>query len=578
MLFSEDAGVKPYPSITGFHGKTKVVPSPQPQQMNTKICATCGLPEDANPAHSDAYAGAGKHGFKAATSADAAKAVTEDAIVYFGGPIKSLGNGKIGGYAVVFSGDNDPDLDQDFFDANTDFWFEPGEAKSVTTIYDHGMDDALKSVKIGNGTLKHTDEGLWYEGQLKVSDNYRKYLASINQLIDDGRLHYSTGSSPHLIVRSKVGKSFHIDQWPIAELSLTPKPKEVRTKAVSLKSLSSPEFTLRDSMKSAIDPDGDGDDDTSAATDTDNSHFDKDGKKKPEMFDGEGKPVAKAVKAVDDPEHTFVPSEDDSTVCEECGETFDDGNHGENTKALVNNRPMKGIFEQELAEGGVQKYQLDNALNEVCRDISNAKMTEDISGATIDVSAKVAEAVTEYAARLIPVITSQVNDFVDDQEANSGSGVESCGPKSSFYLRSFPESNLQSFIRSTKAGLESKLTLTEHSAKAVTAVRELTEVCTEFDVSLKSFIDRVRKRAEFRDATKSGRVISASTLEKLQTAHEKMGTSIGSMQESHKHISDLMQLANPQKSGDIVDGIDPNRILVAIEMQRQNLANSGISL
>jgi len=54
--------------------------------------------------------------------------------------------------------------------------------------------------------------------------------------------------------------------------------------------------------KSAKDPDGDGDDDTNAAGDKDNSHFDTKGNKKPEMFDSDGKPMAKAASEITVPQ------------------------------------------------------------------------------------------------------------------------------------------------------------------------------------------------------------------------------------------------------------------------------------
>ena len=43
----------------------------------------------------------------------------ENNLVAFGGEIKALGDGKIGGYLIRFSDENTPDLVGDFFNAKT---------------------------------------------------------------------------------------------------------------------------------------------------------------------------------------------------------------------------------------------------------------------------------------------------------------------------------------------------------------------------------------------------------------------------------------------------------------------------
>ncbi len=55
--------------------------------------------------------------------------------------------------------------------------------------------------------------------------------------IHRGSIGFSSGSSPHLVRKQKRGAVTEITSWPVSEISLTPKPVEVRTKAFPLKAL-----------------------------------------------------------------------------------------------------------------------------------------------------------------------------------------------------------------------------------------------------------------------------------------------------------------------------------------------------
>ena len=50
----------------------------------------------------------------------------EDNLVYYGGAVKVLGDGRVGGYLVRFSDDKSPDLEGDFFSPATDLGVESG--------------------------------------------------------------------------------------------------------------------------------------------------------------------------------------------------------------------------------------------------------------------------------------------------------------------------------------------------------------------------------------------------------------------------------------------------------------------
>lgn len=155
----------------------------------------------------------------------------EKTIVSFGGDVKALDDGKVGGYLVRFSTDSDPDLERDFFNKSTDF----GEITLSAVYYHHGLDKQLKRRKLGKGTLTIDDVGVWIEAQLEMRDEYEK---AVYELAQAGKLGWSSGTAAHLVEREQVGKSWWIKAWPLGlDASLTPTPAEPRTRAVPLKSL-----------------------------------------------------------------------------------------------------------------------------------------------------------------------------------------------------------------------------------------------------------------------------------------------------------------------------------------------------
>jgi len=157
----------------------------------------------------------------------------DDIMVMLGGEVKALGEGKVGGYLVVFSSQKEPDLAVDWFDTKTDFDANDGER--ATILYDHGFDDTLKARKLGNVQMKMLPAGVWVEGQLELRDEYEE---KIYELVKAKKLGWSSGVPAHLVRRTQTGKSYHVDSWPLGkDASLTPTPAEPRTLAVSLKSI-----------------------------------------------------------------------------------------------------------------------------------------------------------------------------------------------------------------------------------------------------------------------------------------------------------------------------------------------------
>jgi HK97 family phage major capsid protein len=164
-----------------------------------------------------------------------------DMLVSFGGEVKALGDGKVGGYLVRFSTPSDPDLERDFFLKNTYF----GEHDTTPVFYHHGMDGAIGKRVIGSGKLSKDDIGVWVEAQLEMRDDYEKM---IYELAQSGKLGWSSGVPGHLVEREQVGKAYWIKMWLLGnDASLTPTPAEPRNSAIPLKSLYEPEAAANES-------------------------------------------------------------------------------------------------------------------------------------------------------------------------------------------------------------------------------------------------------------------------------------------------------------------------------------------
>lgn len=166
-------------------------------------------------------------------------AAKSDVLVTFGSAIKALETpGRVGGYLVYWGSAEQADLQGEYFTRDTDLcldWYPQRPA-----LYHHGLDSTLKASAIGViDTLKMDDTGLWAEAQL---DMRNKYIAEIQRLIDQGVLHWSSGSLPHIVKRVKGW----IEKWPIVEGSFTPAPADWRqtTQILALKSLPASALTL----------------------------------------------------------------------------------------------------------------------------------------------------------------------------------------------------------------------------------------------------------------------------------------------------------------------------------------------
>lgn len=161
----------------------------------------------------------------------------------FGGELKAVGKGIVEGYLVRFGNPEDTDLEKDYFTKNTDFGidFSNGDNHKLGLYYNHGLDNTLGTKKIGYGSVKMTNEGLWYQAQLNMADDYAKM---IYELAQKGKLGFSSGAASHMVEREPMGKSYEIKRWALAEASLTPQPAESRN-MVAAKSLKAAKEDLK---------------------------------------------------------------------------------------------------------------------------------------------------------------------------------------------------------------------------------------------------------------------------------------------------------------------------------------------
>jgi len=156
-----------------------------------------------------------------------------DVLTSFVDGIKSDRLGYVKGYLVRFGDSKATDLEGDYFTKSTDYGFPMEEGKRVplNVYYHHGMDQMVGKKSIGTGFIKMTDEGLWYEAQLDLADEYGSMIA---KLCKQGKMGFSSGAAAHLVERKSMGSAAEITRWPIAEASITPTPAEYRNSVKTL--------------------------------------------------------------------------------------------------------------------------------------------------------------------------------------------------------------------------------------------------------------------------------------------------------------------------------------------------------
>lgn len=153
-----------------------------------------------------------------------------DAVIYYGGAVKALGDGKVGGYLVRFTSEDEPDLEGEFFTSATDF----GKHASSPVYYQHGMDPMLGKRSLGTGEMQPDEVGVWIETQLELRDEYEQF---IYRMAEAEKIGWSSGTASHLVERESQEKATWIRRWPLGlDATLTLTPAEPKNVAVPLKS------------------------------------------------------------------------------------------------------------------------------------------------------------------------------------------------------------------------------------------------------------------------------------------------------------------------------------------------------
>lgn len=534
-----------------------------------KKCAICGMVE--NQVHAANYKGIGKHPFTEPSSQKAFSGeITDDIIVFGGGELKSMGDGKFEGYLVRFSSADDPDLTGDFFTKSTEFYIEDGT--TIPILYDHGLNATIKGRKIGRAKVSYDDVGLFIKGELELRDAFEQAIN--DKLIKLKKAGLSSGAARHMTQRRQVRKGVsEVIAWGIAEGSITVAPTEPRNDVVSsLKSYAEDredaEYLFEGlELKSDV-----------LEVDDDPTAYGKEHAFEPEPDEptecavcgeefGEGvhtKSASTIKKYKQHNPHQFVSSEDDEDTCLNCEQSYEDGKHTNPKKSFqededseIIHRSLKGMFDEELAAKTPSIWELRQTFDSVCGKIAVAANTSDITGVEIDIEGKVTEAATELAAREIPLVVQQIKDWLDRGGRMSNSMGCSSPESNYFYLKSVPLHPYEQM----NVVLESGTTLSEHSTKVVSAVEGFVKLAESMDKSLKTYLDRFQEKIEFRanDPLKSGRVISSATVEKLRALREVLKPISEYLGGADEKISTLLELANSKKLAQTEDPMVNNQ-------------------
>lgn len=161
--------------------------------------------------------------------------------------VKALGNGRVGGYLVMYGSPAQKDLQGEYFTPETELGLDLYPTRPA--LYHHGLDGAFEATKIGDiDTLTEDEIGVWAEAQL---DMRKKYVQAVYALVEKGALGWSSGSIPHLV---KIAAGGRIEEWPIVEGSLTPTPAEPRIVVSTLKAAHAIVFEEAEQLKETPAP------------------------------------------------------------------------------------------------------------------------------------------------------------------------------------------------------------------------------------------------------------------------------------------------------------------------------------
>ena len=139
--------------------------------------------------------------------------------------IKSVGEGRIGAYGIIWGDETRKDVHDEFFTQKTQDIKSAFDAiGALPWLFHHGADSKLKSTVVGIiDKMEVDDVGLWYEAKIKEHDIYKRY---VKPLISEKKLFSSSGCYPGSKERNR--KTGEITRWTVAEISGTHIPAEYR--------------------------------------------------------------------------------------------------------------------------------------------------------------------------------------------------------------------------------------------------------------------------------------------------------------------------------------------------------------
>ena len=414
----------------------------------------------------------------------------DDILISFGSEIKSLGDGRFGGYLVRFTDATKKDLAGDYFTKETDFGIPPGETKSSPVYFNHrlplptrdGKAIVIKA-KIGEGTLTVDEDGVLIDAIVYNREKYEKAIVTAG---NQKKLGWSSGSASHLIDRDEDG---HIKQWPLGlDASLTPIPCEPTNSALPAKAYAALKFQ-------SVEIESD-DEEAPAPLPFKGSLADRLNKHVEDLTDDGhdreaivGTLAAEAGLSLDAVKSILVG---DSRPTDANLKAFARALRVEyDTLKAVSRRDylqsIKGMFETALAESVPSRWEVESVLHKIVAKLVAAASAASLAGVTFDLEAKIDEVVNEYAAYLKTLIKTQARDYLES------------GSDEHFYLKAIitPES-----APSVSEGLD----LDDHSLLAVSAS--------------KGFATRLRTNHEGR--VKSGRVLSEKNRTRVSAFRERL--------------------------------------------------------
>jgi hypothetical protein len=426
----------------------------------------------------------------------------DDVLISFGGEIKSLGNGRFGGYLVRFTDAARKDLAGDYFTRETDFGIKSG---ALTPVYfNHrlplptrdGKEIVIKA-KIGEGTLTVDEEGVLIDAIVYNREKYEKAIVAAG---NQKRLGWSSGSASHLIDREEDG---YIKSWPLGlDASLTPIPCEPQNCAIPAKSYSALKFQPLEGM-----PEAEGAPKTALAAKL-TQHVEDlvdDGRTREDIVGSmasgaglKGESVEAMLEGVERPTDANLKA-----FCRALKLDYDA------LKAIAHRdylQTVKGMFETALSESTPSRWELESVYNKIVSKLVAAASASSLAGITFDLRGKLKEATDEYSARLESLAYAQAVEHIES------------GSDEHFYLKAIMDLG-------SDLPVSDGLDLDDHSQVVVSASKGL----------------YARFRANHEARVKSGRVLSDKNRTRLSAFRERL-------QELDRDIASLLEESTPMAS------------------------------